>query len=506
MASLFGYEFRKQVPEEEPVSFAPPSNDDGAVVVAAGGAYGTFVDLEGTARTEAELVTRYRDMSLVADVERAVDEIVNESIVTDVRHDTVKINLDKLNYPENITTIITQEFDNIKILLDFENQAYEIFKKWYVDGRLYYHAIIDDANPRLGIRELRNIDPRKIRKVREQKKKRDPKSQTVLTQNQREYFIYNEKGYNAQGIGSGAVAASTTGVKIAKDSIVHCVSGLMDNNGSMVLSYLHKAIKPLNQLRVLEDATVIYRLSRAPERRIFYIDVGNLPKMKAEQYLRDMMIRHKNRLVYDASTGEVRDDRKFMTMLEDYWLPRREGGRGTEITTLPGGENLGKIEDVEYFQQKLYQSLSVPVTRLQSEQVYSIGRATEITRDEVKFSKFIKRLRSRFSMLFLKCLEKQLVLKGVVTTDDWKLMSQFIEFDFASDDYYEELKETEVLTTRVQVASQMAPYIGKYYSHDWVRKQIFKQNDEEMSEQDSRIKDELKNNLLYPPPPEEIQQ
>jgi hypothetical protein len=506
MASLFGFEFRKRTPEEEPVSFAPPSNDDGAVVVAAGGAYGTFVDLEGTARTEAELVTRYRDMSLVADVERAIDEIVNESIVSDVRQDTVKINLDKLNYAENIKTVIIQEFNNIKMLLDFENQAYEIYKKWYVDGRLYYHAIIDDTNPKLGIRELRNIDPRKIRKVREQKKKRDPKSQTVLTQNQREYFIYNEKGYNSQGIGSGAVAASTTGVKIAKDSIVHCVSGLMDNNGSMVLSYLHKAIKPLNQLRVLEDATVIYRLSRAPERRIFYIDVGNLPKMKAEQYLRDMMIRHKNRLVYDASTGEVRDDRKFMTMLEDYWLPRREGGKGTEITTLPGGENLGKIEDVEYFQQKMYQSLNVPVTRLQSEQVYSIGRATEITRDEVKFSKFIKRLRSRFSMLFIKCLEKQLVLKGITTTDDWKIMSQFIEFDFASDDYYEELKETEVLTTRVQVASQMAPYIGKYYSHDWVRKNIFKQNDEEMLEQDEEIKNELGNNLLYPPPPEEIQQ
>ncbi len=501
MASLFGFEFRKRTPEEEPVSFAPPSNDDGAVVVAAGGAYGTFVDLEGTARTEAELVTRYRDMSLVADVERAVDEIVNECIVTDFQEDVVQINLDKLNYPDNIKQVIISEFNGIKQLLDFENQAYEIFKKWYVDGRLYYHAIIDDANPRLGIRELRNIDPRKIRKVREQKKKRDPKTNTILTQNQREYFLYNEKGYNAQGIGSGAVAHSATGTKIAKDAIVHCVSGLMDNNGSMVLSYLHKAIKPLNQLRVLEDATVIYRLSRAPERRIFYIDVGNLPKMKAEQYLRDMMIRHKNRLVYDASTGEVRDDRKFMTMLEDYWLPRREGGRGTEITTLPGGENLGKIEDVEYFQQKLYQSLNVPVTRLQTEQVYSIGRATEITRDEVKFSKFIKRLRARFSNLFIKCLEKQLVLKGVVTTDDWKQMAQYISFDFNSDDYYEELKETEVMSSRLQTANQLAPYIGKYYSHDWVRKHVFKQSEEEMLEMDKEIKAELSNDLLYPPPP-----
>lgn len=505
--NLFGFEFRKRVQEEEPVSFAPPTNDDGAVVVAAGGAYGTFVDLEGTARTEAELVTRYRDMSLVADVERAVDEIVNESIVHDADKDVVKINLDKLNYPDNIKQVITNEFNTIKYLLDFENQAYEIFRKWYVDGRLYYHVIIDDSNPRLGIKELRNIDPRKIRKVREQKKKRDPKTQAVLTQNQREYFMYNEKGYNAQGIGSGSAAAtSTTGVKIAKDSIVHCVSGLMDTNGSMVLSYLHKAIKPLNQLRVLEDATVIYRLSRAPERRIFYIDVGNLPKMKAEQYLRDMMVRHKNRLVYDASTGEVRDDRKFMTMLEDYWLPRREGGKGTEITTLPGGENLGKIEDVEYFQQKLYQSLNVPVTRLQSDQVYSIGRATEITRDEVKFAKFIKRLRARFSNLFLKCLEKQLVLKGITTSDDWKTISHFISFDFQSDDYYEELKETEVLTTRLNVATQFAPYVGKYYSHNWIRKNIFKQTEEDIKEQDTELQAELGNELLYPPAPQEPQQ
>lgn len=501
MASLFGFEFKRSVPQEEPVSFAPPVNDDGAVVVAAGGSYGTFVDLEGTARTEAELVTRYRDMSLTADIERAVDEVVNEAIVHDDMDEVVRLNLDRLGYPDNIKQVIITEFSNIKSLLDFDNQAYEIFRKWYVDGRLYYHAIIDENNPRLGIKELRNIDPRKIRKVREQKKKRDPKSQVVVTQSQKEYFLYNEKGYNAQGIGSGAVSHSATGVKIAKDSIVHSVSGLMDNNGSMVLSFLHKAIKPLNQLRVLEDATVIYRLSRAPERRIFYIDVGNLPKMKAEQYLRDMMARHKNRLVYDASTGEVRDDRKFMTMLEDYWLPRREGGRGTEITTLPGGENLGKIEDVEYFQKKLYQALNVPVTRLQSEQTYSIGRATEITRDEVKFAKFVKRLRARFSALFLKCLEKQLVLKGIVTTDDWKAMSQFIKFEFSSDDYYEELKETEVMASRINVANQLAPYVGKYYSHKWLRQNVFKQNDEDIIAQDADLSGEFNNAVLYPPPP-----
>ena len=506
MASLFGFEFKRVTPEEPPVSFAPQSNDDGAVVVAAGGSYGTYVDLEGTARTEAELVTRYRDMSLTADIDRAVEEIVNEAIVHETDEKIVELNLNSLEIADNIKAVILQEFNNVKNLLNFEERSYDVFKRWYIDGRLYYHAIIDEKNPRMGIKELRNIDPRKIRKVREQKKKKDPKSEAVVTQTTKEYYIYNEKGYNAQGIGSGAAAYSAVGVKIAKDAIVHCTSGLMDTNGTMVISYLHKAIKPLNQLRVLEDATVIYRISRAPERRIFYIDVGNLPKMKAEQYLRDMMVRHKNRLVYDATTGEVRDDRKFMTMLEDYWLPRREGGKGTEITTLPGGENLGKMEDVEYFQKKLYQSLNVPATRLQTEQTYSIGRATEITRDEVKFAKFISRMRAKFSTLFLKCLEKQLVLKGIVTVDDWKQMSQYIKFDYAKDNYYEELKETDVLNSRLQAASQLTPYVGKYYSHGWIRSNIFKQSDEDRAQMDQQIKEELSNQIYYPPPPQEPQQ
>jgi len=506
MASLFGFEFKRVTPEEPPVSFAPQSNDDGAVVVAAGGSYGTYVDLEGTARTEAELVTRYRDMSITADIDRAVEEIVNEAIVHETDEKIVELNLNGLNYPDNIKAAIIQEFNTVKNLLNFEEKSYDLFKRWYIDGRLYYHVIIDEKNPRLGIKELRNVDPRKIRKIREQKKKKDPKSESVVTQTTKEYYIYNEKGYNAQGIGSGAAAYSATGIKIAKDAIVHCTSGLMDTNGTMVISYLHKAIKPLNQLRVLEDATVIYRISRAPERRIFYIDVGNLPKMKAEQYLRDMMVRHKNRLVYDATTGEVRDDRKFMTMLEDYWLPRREGGKGTEITTLPGGENLGKMEDVEYFQKKLYQALNVPATRLQTEQTYSIGRATEITRDEVKFSKFISRMRAKFSTLFLKCLEKQLVLKGIVTVEDWKSMSQAIKFDYAKDNYYEELKETDVLNSRLQVAGLLTPYIGKYYSHDWIRSNIFKQSDEDREQMDEQIKEELSNQIYYPPPPPEPQQ
>jgi hypothetical protein len=506
MASLFGFEFKRVTPEEPPVSFAPQSNDDGAVVVAAGGSYGTYVDLEGTARTEAELVTRYRDMSITADIDRAIEEIVNEAIVHETDEKIVELNLNGLNYPDNIKAAIIQEFNTVKNLLNFEDKSYDLFKRWYIDGRLYYHVIIDEKNPRLGIKELRNVDPRKIRKIREQKKKKDPKSETVVTQITKEYYIYNEKGYNAQGIGSGAAAYSAVGVKIAKDAIVHCTSGLMDTNGTMVISYLHKAIKPLNQLRVLEDATVIYRISRAPERRIFYIDVGNLPKMKAEQYLRDMMVRHKNRLVYDATTGEVRDDRKFMTMLEDYWLPRREGGKGTEITTLPGGENLGKMEDVEYFQKKLYQALNVPATRLQTDQTYSIGRATEITRDEVKFSKFISRMRAKFSTLFLKCLEKQLVLKGIVTVEDWKSMSQAIKFDYAKDNYYEELKETDVLNSRLQVAGLLTPYIGKYYSHDWIRSNIFKQSDEDREQMDEQIKEELSNQIYYPPPPPEPQQ
>lgn len=499
---FFGFEIKKQGQQVPPAeSFVPESNDDGAMVVAAGGVYGTYVDLEGTARTEGELVTRYRDMSLHPEIDSAIDEIVNESIVLEDDEKVVKLNLDQLNYSENVKQIIFNEFENVLNLLNFNDQCYEIFRRWYVDGRLYYHVIIDEKNPRFGIRELRYVDPRKIRKVREVKRKKDESSAAVVTTTNAEYFVFNDKGYNAQGIGSAASATySTQGLKIAKDSIVHCTSGLMDQNGNMILSYLHKAIKPLNQLKVLEDATVIYRISRAPERRIFYIDVGNLPKMKAEQYLRDMMIKHKNRLVYDASTGEVRDDRKFMTMLEDFWLPRREGGRGTEITTLPAGQNLGEMEDVRYFQNKLYKSLNVPITRLDSASTYTIGRATEITRDEVKFTKFVNRLRAKFSQLFIKCLEKQLVLKGIVTQDDWKQISQYIKFDFSTDNYFAELKETEVLASRLNLTNQIEPYVGKYFSHKWIRSNVLKQNEEEQIQNDLQTKQELKNPLLYPPP------
>jgi len=487
MASLFGFEFKKAVPDEPLASFAPEQNDDGAVVVAAGGAYGTYVDLEGTARTEAELVTRYRDMAITADIDRAVEEIVNEAIIHEVDEKVVELHLEDLQYSDTVKQSIIAEFNNVKNLLDFENKAYDIFRRWYIDGRLYYHVIIDEKNPSMGIKELRQIDPRKIRKVRESKKKKHDKTSAVVTQTAKEYFIYNEKGYNAQGIGGGSTSYSATGLKIAKDAIVHCTSGLMDNNGSMVLSYLHKAIKPLNQLRVLEDATVIYRISRAPERRIFYIDVGNLPKMKAEQYLRDMMVRHKNRLVYDASTGEVRDDRKFMTMLEDYWLPRREGGKGTEITTLPGGQNLGDIQDIEYFQKKLYQALNVPMSRMMQSQGFSLGRSQEITRDEIKFSKFISRLRKRFSLLFSDTLRVQLVAKGIISADEWEDMTHYITYDFQEDNHFNELKDAELLTNRITILQQLDPYIGKYYSSQWVRKNVLMQTDADIEQMEGEM-------------------
>ena len=488
---LFGFEIKRK--EEAPVeSFAPPVQDDGAVVVAAGGSYGTYVDLDGTARTEAELVSKYREISLQPEIEMAIDDIVNESIDTDA--DTiVDINTDKLEYSDAIKQKIRDEFNTVKDLLNFEIESYELFKRWYVDGRMYYHIIIDENNPRNGIKELRYLDPRKIRKVREVKRK--PKGQVTVTAKVNEYFIYNERNFMPAGGNAGlpldASASTVSGVRISPDSILHVTSGLMDKNNAMVYSFLQKAIKPLNQLRTLEDATVIYRISRAPERRIFYIDVGNLPKIKAEQYLRDMMVRHKNRLVYDAGTGEVRDDRKYMTMLEDYWLPRREGNRGTEITTLPAGQNLGEMADVEYFQKKLYQALNVPVSRLQpSEPGFNLGRTAEITRDEVKFTKFAGRLRRRFSQIFLKALEKQLILKGIVAEEDWKEISNAITFDFTVDNHFKEFKEAEILQNRLQNLQNIIPFIGKYYSDQWVRKNVLMQTDEEIEQMMNEINDE----------------
>lgn len=490
MAQIFGFEFKRKTKEADLPSFSPTKeSDDGALVISAGGAYGTYVDLDGTVRSEAELVTKYREMALQPECDSAIDEIVNESIAIDEKN-LVKIVLDDLNISPQLKSVISAEFLNCLKIVDFNKYAYEIYRRWYIDGRLYYHVVIDDKNPKEGIKELRYVDPRKIRKVREVQKKRagNDVSEPVLTKVINEYYIFNDKGFN---YGNKAVGPNTTGLKISKDSILHVVSGLTDNQGTMVLSYLHKSIKALNQLSTLEDALVIYRLARAPERRIWYIDVGNLPKMKAEQYVRDIMVKHKNRLIYDAATGQIRDDRKFMTMLEDYWLPRREGGRGTEVTTLPGGQNLGQMDDVLYFQKKFLQTLNVPVSRLNSDALFSIGRATEITRDELKFSRFIIRLRSRFSHLFTKMLEKQLILKGITTVEDWQQIQGQIRYEFAKDNYFAELKDAEIRQGRLVQARDLQDMAGKYISHQWIRKNVFQQTDEDIQAEDQIIAVEM---------------
>jgi hypothetical protein len=485
MAELFGFTIarKKQEDQQENLpSIVSPSEDDGSIEIAPGGAYGTYVDLEGKAKNEGELVTKYRQMSLQPECDSAVQDVVNEAIVADEEDYPVSIVLDKLDYPQSIKKKISEEFEAILKLLDFNNNAYEIFRKWYVDGRLYHHIVIDEKNPRQGIKDLRYIDPRKIRKIKEPIKEKDPRTGATIYKGVNEYYLYNAGGVNSSN--------QAQGVKIAKDSISYCHSGLLDDRNSMIYSHLHKAIKPLNQLRMLEDAVVIYRLARAPERRVFYIDVGNLPKMKAEQYMRDMMIKHKNKLVYDASTGEVRDDRKFMTMLEDFWLPRREGGRGTEITTLPGGQNLGEMDDVDYFRRKLYNSLNVPVTRMETENQFNLGRASEITRDELKFNKFIGRLRTRFSILFDDLLEIHLALKGIITRGEWKEMKQDIFFDFQEDNHFTELKETEIMRERLQLLGDIDNYTGKYFSEDWVRKNVLRMTEEEIKDVDKQISDE----------------
>jgi len=485
--NLFGFKFgTPEKPNEENQqvrSFAPPENMDGALELAPGGAYGTYVDMEGAAKTEGELVTRYRDMVLQAECDQAVDDIVNEAIIIEGDIAPVAIDVENLNYSASIKKTIRAEFDNVLKLVDFQNKGYEIFRRWYVDGRHYYHMMIDEKNPREGIKELRYIDPRKIKKVREKKKQKteiqamDGKS-IPLPKGFNEYFLYAPKGLkNGQ----------TQGLKISSDSVVYCHSGHYSKDNKHVLSYLHKAIKPLNQLRMLEDAVVIYRLSRAPERRIFYIDVGNLPKMKAEQYLRDMMVKHKNKLVYDASTGEVRDDRKFMTMMEDFWLPRREGGRGTEISTLPGGQNLGEMEDVDYFRKKLYKSLNVPISRMEAENQFNLGRASEITRDEIKFKKFINRLRSRFNEMFYKILETQLLLKGVTTREEWHGMKKDIFFHYAEDNHYAEMKAGELMRERMTLLNDLDQYVGKYFSQKYVREEVLRQTEKDIERIDKEI-------------------
>ena len=492
---LFGWEFKKS--EEAPLpSFSAEVKDDGAVVVAAGGSYGTYVDLEGTSRSEAELITRYREMSMQPEVESALDDIVNEAIITDDKY-IVRIVLDDVKiFSDNIKKLIEKEFNNILELLDFNSHAYEIFKRWYVDGRLYYHVIIDEKNPRAGIVQLRYIDPRKMRKIREVKRERKENFTVATTKD--EYYMYSEKGFLVGSTaGTAADYTAATGLKIATDSILHITSGLTDQNNAMVLSYLHKAIRPLNQLRVLEDATVIYRISRAPERRIFYIDVGNLPKPKAEQYVRDMMVKHKNRLIYDQTTGEIRDDRKFITMLEDYWLPRREGNKGTEITTLPAGQNLGELSDIMYFQKKLYKALYVPTSRIDPDTPFTL--ATEISRDELKFGKFINRLRLRFAILFSKALEKQLLLKAIISKEEWELVEKKIKYEFQKDNHFTEIKDQELMNKRIAIAASMQDFVGKYFSNEFIRKNVFMQDDDDIEEQNGLMNQELSNPLYYPP-------
>jgi len=496
---LFGFELKRSRPE--PVSFAPKQADDGAMVVAEGGVYGTYVDLDGSIRTEAELVSKYREMAEHPEIDMAVDDIINEVITQEPETEVVEIILDDLEQPDRIKKLITDEFKGALKLLEFNELSYNVVRRLYVAGRLYYHAILDEKNPKAGIIEMRYIDPRKIRKVREVRKKKAV-AQVPMSQTASEYYIYNEKGFAKSSGNTSVPSNSIGGLKIAKDSIIHCTSGLTTQSGDLVKGYLHKAIKPLNQLRSMEDSLVIYRISRAPERRIFYIDVGNLPKIKAEQYLRDIMTKFKNKLVYDSATGEIRDDRKFMTMLEDFWLPRREGGKGTEITTLPGGQNLGQMDDVIYFQKRLYKSLNVPVGRLDPEIQFNFGRATEITRDEVKFAKFIERLRNKFSSLFMKILERQLVLKGIITADEWDEFKEVIRFKFSQDNYFAELKETEILRDRVAMLRDIDDYAGKYYSHEWIRRHVLHQSDEEMKEIDKQIKTES-TNPQYAPPVEE---
>lgn len=499
MAKIFGFEIKRNV--EEPVSFAPKTTDDGAVVVNEGGVYGTYVDLDGSIRTEAELVNKYREMAAHPEVDTAIDDIVNEVVTQEPETQLVELILDEIDLTDRVKKLFINEFKDILTLLEFSNLGYEIFRRWYVDGRLYYHVIIDEQKPKDGIVELRYLDPRKIRKVRQVKKKALADN-VALNQMSGEYYIYNDRGFAKTSGNSSVPSNSVGGIKIAKDSIVQCTSGLTSSNGDLVQSYLHKAIKPLNQLRSMEDSLVIYRISRAPERRIFYIDVGNLPKAKAEQYLRDIMIKFKNKLVYDAATGEIRDDRKFMTMLEDFWLPRREG-RGTEITTLPGGQNLGQMDDVIYFQKKLYKSLNVPVSRLDPEQQFNFGRATEISRDEVKFSKFTNRLRNKFATLFTKILERQLILKGIITVEEWDKIKDSVRYKFSQDNFYAELKETEILRDRITMLRDVDDYAGKYYSHEWIRRNVLRQSDEEMEEIDEQIAEEQDNPQYNPPMPEQ---
>ena len=508
MAKLFGFSIEDTEPlSPNVVSPVPPSSDDGNDHYLSSGFFGSYVDIEGVYRTEFDLIKRYREMALHPECDSAIEDIVNEAIVADTNDSPVKIDLDNLNASDGIKTKIREAFKFVLELLDFDRKAHEIYRNWYIDGRLYYNKVIDMKNPQEGIQELRYIYAMKMRYVRKQKKSKDDKFRLANAQTDNpmdyempqleEYFIFNPKQtYPTQ---SPAALGGMGGIKMTKDSITYVTSGLVDRNKGSTLSYLHKAIKSLNQLRMIEDSLVIYRLSRAPERRIFYIDVGNLPKVKAEQYLRDVMMRYRNKLVYDASTGEIRDDKKYMSMLEDFWLPRREGGRGTEISTLPGGQNLGEITDIEYFKKKLFKSLNVPLSRIEGDGGFNLGRSSEILRDEVKFSKFVARLRKRFSYMFNDKLKTELLLTNVITPEDWEIMEEHITYDFLYDNHFAELKEAELFNERLAMVATAEPYVGKYFSQDYVRRKVLRQTTEEIEEQDKLIEKEIDDGVIPDP-------
>ena len=497
MAELFGFNITRVKPQTDPKQqFSQPQAEDGTQVVAAGGFFGSYLDMEGTAKTEQDLIRRYREIALHPECDMAIEDIVNEAITSNENKQSVKVVTDNLDYSSAIKVKIEQEFAEVLRLLQFNTRGHDLFRRWYVDGRIFFQKIIDAENTKNGITELKYLDPRKVKKIREVRKRRpeglvSPTNINIADETV-EYFVYNERGIQ----GSAAIQ----GIKIAVDTIAFCPSGMIDQNkNGLILSYLHKAIKPVNQLRMIEDAAVIYRIARAPERRIFKIDVGNLPKAKAESYLRDVMARYRNKLVYDASTGEIRDDRNYMSMLEDFWLPSREGGRGTQIDTLPGGANLGEIADIEYFRAKLYRSLNVPVSRLESSSGFNLGRSTEITRDELKFTKFVQRLRKKFTELFNDILRTQLILKGVIAEQEWHRLKDDIQYSFLQDGHFAELKESEMLMERLRLADSMRDYVGKYYSVEFIRKNVLRQTDKEIADIDKQIKKEIDDGIISVP-------
>jgi len=489
MAELFGFSIQKAQKDQGPreKTFTDPTSDDGAIEIAGGGFFSSVLDTDGRERNDLDLIRRYRDISMQSECDAAIEDIVNEGIISNLNDIPVNIDLHNLQYSEKIKTRIRAEFSEVLRLLSFGEKGHDIFRRWYIDGRIYYHKIIDSKDPKRGLLQLRHIDATKIRKVKETQKDPDPKNHGIeMVTKVNEYFIYTDKGFASAG-GQG----NDQGIKIAADSIVYVPSGLLDHNSGRVISYLHKAIKPVNQLRMIEDAIVIYRISRAPERRIFYIDVGNLPRIKAEQYLKDVMNRYRNKLVYDATTGEIRDDRNHMSMLEDFWLPRREGGRGTEITTLPGGSNLGEIDDIIYFQRKLYRSLNVPISRLEAENGFSMGRASEITRDELKFTKFVQRIRKKFTPLFTDLLKTNLLLKGIISPEDWPKMQEHIQYDFMEDGHFAELKDAELLNDRIQTLDGIQSYIGTFFSKEFVLRKVLNLTDAEIKEMRDQMAKEL---------------